>query len=47
MVLYTAYLSQLSVKFDLQDELKDLNVHCGQQQLENEWLFENCELQKS
>ncbi|KAG2146056.1 uncharacterized protein EDB93DRAFT_1241095 [Suillus bovinus] len=44
VVLYTAYLSQLSVKFDLQDELKDLNHCCGQQELENEQSFENLHL---
>ncbi|KAG0693347.1 hypothetical protein DFH29DRAFT_881512 [Suillus ampliporus] len=44
VVLYTAYLSQLSSKFDLQDELKDLNPCCGQQELENEQSFKNLHL---
>ncbi|KAG2039923.1 hypothetical protein BDR03DRAFT_1035314 [Suillus americanus] len=41
VVLYTAYLSQLSVKFDLQDELKDLNPCHRRRELENECSFEN------
>ncbi|KAG2340055.1 hypothetical protein BDR05DRAFT_856809, partial [Suillus weaverae] len=41
VVLYTAYLSQLSVKFDLQDELKDLTPQRGEQELENERSFKH------
>jgi hypothetical protein len=43
VVLFTAYLSQLSFKFDLKEELEDLNLERrGDEVLENESMFENC-----
>ncbi|KAG2039201.1 hypothetical protein BDR03DRAFT_860381, partial [Suillus americanus] len=43
VVLVTAYLSQLSVKFDLKKELKDLNLaRHGDEVLENKSIFEDC-----
>jgi len=43
VVLFTAYLSQLSFKFDLKDELDDLNLaRRGDEVLKNESMFDNC-----
>jgi len=46
VVLFASYLSQLSAKFDLSDELESssLSVRRGQDVLENEKIFESCEL---
>ena len=43
VVLFTSYLSQLNVKFDLSDELESFGLRRGQEVLENERLFQNCE----